>query len=655
MTAWIPEWRITVGSTVYTTVQQVNLTTGRNDINRQCQAGYARMEIVNTTGVDFDIDVTDILTLELKDSTGTYTPVFGGTVSDFSISVKTPSTTGYITMGTVLAVGALAKLPKAIYTSAVSEALDGAQISVILQDLLINNWNEVAPALTWATYDPTTTWANAENVGLGEIDAGLYSVIALAAEDRNTETTVYQIANSAIGQIYEDKQGRISYADADHRENYLNTNGYTQLDSAYAYPSSIKTILQIGKIRNSEIVNYGTNYNSQVSDSDDVSIANYGRYQIQYESNIKHTADAAAILNRDLILRSTPQTQLDSITFRLDDPNMSSTMRDNLINAFFGEPIQITNLPANMFGGSFNGFLEGYTIKASPSYVDVTLNVSPAAFSLPVVYGNYTLAQTIVDDGVTTYTVPSGVNQIAVFAVAYGGAGSTGGNGSSGSSGIGGSGGGGGGAVGFWNYDVVPAQTYSVNLDISTRRVSFGSLISVSGGANGSTGGGSAASGGLYSKDAGVVYYAAASGTPSGAGGAAVTGTANGNTGQDGFGAGTTLTVPANIGLPTNIKSGAGGGGGGSGAKGNAGSFLFGGSGGAGAAASGGNSGAGGQGGNAEQDASTLGGITGENVLYLTGNGGGGGGGGGFQTSFGSGNGAAGGYGSIAVVYIYTR
>jgi hypothetical protein len=346
---------------------------------------------------------------------------------------------------------------------------------------------------------------------------------------------------------------------------------------------------------------------------------------------------------------------LETISFRLDNPNMSDSVRNSLIGAFFGQPVSITNLPSNLLGGEFNGFIENIVMKATPTHVDVSLFVSPAAFSLPAVYGDYTLAQTIVDDGVTTYTVPSGVNQIAVFAVAYGGAGSTGGNGSSGSSGIGGSGGGGGGAVGFWNYDVVPAQTYSVNLDISTRRVSFGSLISVSGGANGSTGGGSAASGGLYSRDASVVYYASATGTPSGAGGAAVTAVGNGNTGQNGFGAGATLTVPANIGLPTNIKSGAGGGGGGSGAKGNNVSFLFGGSGGEGVAPSGGNSGAGGSGGNAEQDSGTLGGSTGENVLYLTGNGGGGGGGGAFQSSYGSGSGGAGGYGSIAVVYIYTR
>jgi len=213
---WLPEWRITVGTTVYTNVTAVNLTVGRIDIDRQCQAGYARMDIINSTNALFDIDVTDLLTLELKDSSGTYVPVFGGTVSDFTTSVRSPEESGYVTLGTILAVGALAKLPKAIYTDSVAHGLDGEQIQIILENLLVNQWQEVAPALTWATYDPTTTWANAENVAVGEIDTGLYQMDNLSAADRNTQTLVQQIADSALGNLYEDKQGRIGYADADH-------------------------------------------------------------------------------------------------------------------------------------------------------------------------------------------------------------------------------------------------------------------------------------------------------------------------------------------------------------------------------------------------------------------------------------------------------
>jgi hypothetical protein len=379
---WLPEWRITVGTNVYTNVTGVNVTTGRIDIDRQCQAGYARMDIINSTNALFDIDVTDSLTLELKDSGGTYVPVFGGTVSDFSTSVRSPEESGYVTLGTILAVGALAKLPKAIYTNSVAHGLDGEQIEIILQELLVNEWIEVAPALQWVNYDPTTTWANAENVGLGEIDAGLYEMDNLSAADRNTQTLVQQIADSALGTLYEDKQGRIAYADADHRSNYLAANGSTQLDGNYASPASVKSILQIGKIRNSEIVRYGNDYGSTYSATDDASITAYGRYQRTFDSNIRFLADIEDIIERDLALRSVPRTQLDQITFRLDNPLMPNALRDDLINLFFGEPVVITNLPFNMFEGYFSGFVEGISMRATPTFVDATIYVSPTDFSL---------------------------------------------------------------------------------------------------------------------------------------------------------------------------------------------------------------------------------------------------------------------------------
>jgi hypothetical protein len=408
---WLPEWRITVGTNVYTNVTGVSVTTGRIDIDRQCQAGYARMDIINSTNALFDIDVTDSLTLELKDSGGTYVPVFGGTVSDFTTSVRSPEEVGYVTIGTILAVGALAKLPKAIYTAAVDHALDGEQISIILSDLLVNQWQEVAPALQWVNYDPTTTWAFAENVGLGEIDAGLYEMDNLSAAERNTQTLVQQIADSALGNLYEDKQGRIAYADADHRSNYLAANGSTQLDGNYASPASVKSILQIGKIRNSEIVRYGNDYGSTYSATDDVSIATYGRYQRTFDSNIRHTADIEDIIDRDLALRSVPRTQLDQITFRLDNPLMPNALRNDLINLFFGEPVLITNLPFNMFEGYFSGFVEGISIRANASFVDATIYVSPVDFSL--------IAPTWATV-IPTNTAWSGVNAILQWSKAIG-------------------------------------------------------------------------------------------------------------------------------------------------------------------------------------------------------------------------------------------
>lgn len=380
---WIPEWRITIGTTVYDTVLNVSMATGRDDIDLQCNAGYVRLEIVNTNNSTFDIDVTDVLTLELKNSSGVYKYVFGGEVSDFGINVRSPEETGFITVGNILAVGSLAKLTKALFPDALAKTYDGTQIYDVLNELLINSWYEVAPALQWADYNPTITWADAENVGLGEIDQpGLYEMISRAADPYSSYNICAQIAQSALGQLYEDKAGRVCYADADHRTAYLSANGYTTISANYATPSSIRSILQIGKMRNSLVYKYGNNYANTASAIDSTSVATYGRFQRDVTSNLHNLSDVNDVMDRELGLRAIPRQQLQSLTFRLDSAALPDAERDKLIDVFFGQPVVINDLPINMFNGSFNGFIEGFAIRATPAFVDMTLTLSPTDFSL---------------------------------------------------------------------------------------------------------------------------------------------------------------------------------------------------------------------------------------------------------------------------------
>jgi hypothetical protein len=379
---WLPEWRVTVGDDVYTTVTSVSYATGRLDIDRQPTAGYCQIQIVNADNAPFTINVTEPVTLELKNSAGTYVTVFGGEVSDFSIGVRSPEETGFITTGTILGIGSLAKLTRAVYNTALAEALDGAQIAAILNAALTLSWAEVNPVTTWATYPPTVTWAEAETY-VGEVDSGFYTMISQAAsKTEKSSSLVDQIATSALGQMYEDRDGNVCYADADHRSNYLAANGSKELDGSYATPTSIKSTTQISRIRNSLIYRYSTGYASTYSASDSASQASYGLYEKSTDSNIKNLADITAIATRELGLRSLPRTQFEAVTFRLDNPDMPDAMRNELIAVFFGEPVVVTNLPNNMFDGYFSGFVENITMRATPTYVDLTLYISPTDFSL---------------------------------------------------------------------------------------------------------------------------------------------------------------------------------------------------------------------------------------------------------------------------------
>jgi hypothetical protein len=379
---WLPEWRVTVGDDVYTTVTSVSYASGRLDIDRQPTAGYCQVTIVNTDNSPFTINVTEPILLELKNSSGTYVTVFGGEVSDFNIGVRSPEEVGFITTGTILGIGSLARLTKAIYNTALAEGLDGAQIAAILGGALNLTWAEVTPTVTWDTYPPTVTWADAESY-IGTIDSGFYTMIALAANaSAKSQTLADQIANSALGQIYEEKDGDVSYDDADHRSNYLAANGFTNLDGSYATPSSITSTTQIARIRNSLIYRYATGYASTYSTSDTDSIASYGLFERSVDSNIKNLADITDIASRELRLRKTPRASLGAITFRLDNPDMPSAMLDSLIGVFFGQPVLISNLPSNLLDGQFDGFVENVALRATPSFTEITLYVSATDFSL---------------------------------------------------------------------------------------------------------------------------------------------------------------------------------------------------------------------------------------------------------------------------------
>jgi hypothetical protein len=398
---WLPEWRITVGDDVYTTVTSVSFASGRLDIDRQATAGYCQVQIINTTGANFTINVTESITLEVKNTSGTYVTVFGGEVSDFSIGVRSPDEAGYVTTGTILGIGSLAKLTKAVYNTALAEALDGAQIAAILGAALNYNWDEVTPTVTWATYPPTTTWNNAESY-IGTIDSGFYTMIALAASaSAKSQTLADQIATSALGQLSEGKDGNVNYDDADHRSNYLSTYGYTALDAAYASPSSISSQTQVARIRNSLIYRYATGYGSTYSTSNSDSIASYGLFEKSSDSNIKNLVDITDIATRELRLRSTATASLGAITFRLDNPDMPSAMLDSLIGVFFGMPVLLSNLPSNLLGGTFEGFVENIALRATPTYVDITLYITATEFSLSTTTWETAIPSNTIWTGVT--------------------------------------------------------------------------------------------------------------------------------------------------------------------------------------------------------------------------------------------------------------
>ena len=385
MTIFNPIWKVIIDGTEYQSAVLANLTitSGRTNIYEQAQAGYINIELVNLDQSNVSVEINSSITVELQNSTAAYVPIFGGSVVEVGISVAELGSVGYTQRVKIIALGALARLPKALTDGVLSQDFDGDQIFTILSDLLLNNWSEVPGAVQWNTFDPTTQWQDAENVGLGEIDRpGNYELAQRASNRTDVYSLVSALASSGLGYIYENAQGQISYADSTHRSSYLAANGYVNLTANQAQGSGLNIQARAGDVRNTITLKYGTNSTSEVSAENLDSVALYSRLAQIFTTTVKHAVDAQDQADFYLSLRAFPEFNFNAITYQLTNPEIDDADRDALIGVFMGMPVSITDLPLNMSSGTYLGFVEGFTFAAAYNEVSISLNLSPLAYSL---------------------------------------------------------------------------------------------------------------------------------------------------------------------------------------------------------------------------------------------------------------------------------
>jgi hypothetical protein len=382
MTQWIPVWSVLIDGVEYRNITLANLTieSGRRDIYQQAVAGYCNLSILNIDDQPVTVEINSGITVFVQNSAATPVAIFGGSVSDILTTVERSGTGGLVQTTTITALGALSRLPKVLTTGVLSKDFEGDQIYDVLDGILYGAWNEVPAALTWAAYEATTTWANAENSGVGEIDRpGNYELTARTSSITDAYSLVAALATSGLGYIFEDGQGRIGYSDSTHRGTYLATNGYVDLSALDAYSSGLQTSIRSGDVRNEVTITYKNG--NQHTASDATSIATYGSLAQNILTTLEKGVDATNQANFYLALRAYPRANFESIRYPLGSPNVSDSDRDSLIGVFMGMPVNITDLPANM-GLAFQGFVEGWRFSAGYNSLAIDLYVTPIAYSL---------------------------------------------------------------------------------------------------------------------------------------------------------------------------------------------------------------------------------------------------------------------------------
>ena len=392
MTQWSPVWKVTIDGTEYTSAVLANLVirSGRTNIYEQPNAGYCSIQLIDVNQTAVPVEINSTISIQVKDTAGTFVSIFGGNVVDIGLEVRDVGSTMFTQTYSITALGALARLPKALTDGVLSKEFDGDQIYDILSDVLFNTWAQVAPSVTWAGYTPAgTTWATAENNGLGEIDRpGNYELAARTSSRTDVYSLVSALATSGLGYLYESPTGAIGYADSTHRTQYLSANGYVDLDANHARAAGLRIQTRVGDVRNSLTIKYGATSSSEHSATDANSIALYGTLAQIITTTLHNGADAIAQANFYLSLRAQPQPIFSEISFDLTNPEIDNSDRDALLNVFMGEAISLNNLPLNMNSGTFQGFVEGWSFQAAYNRLSVTLLLSPLAYSLQAMRWN---------------------------------------------------------------------------------------------------------------------------------------------------------------------------------------------------------------------------------------------------------------------------
>jgi hypothetical protein len=385
MTQWNPIWKVEIDGVEYTDAILANLTirSGRTNIYEQAQAGYVNIQLLDLAQTIIPVNINSTIGVSVKDTAGVFVAIFGGNVVDIALEVREVGSTAFTQTYSITALGALARLPKTLTNGVLSKDFDGNQIETILGQVLFGSWAEVAGAVTWATYDPTITWANAENNGYGEIDTpGNYELAARSSATTDVYSLVSALATSGLGYIYENGLGQIGYADSTHRTTYLATNGYVDLDANQARGSGLRIETRAGDVRNYLTIKYGATSSAEKTAFDTTSIGQYGTLAQIITTTLHNAADAESQADFYLSLRKQPQPIFSEITFDLTNPELDNSDRDNLIGIFMGEAVALNNLPLNMSSGAFQGFVEGWSFQASYNQLSVTLLLSPLAYSL---------------------------------------------------------------------------------------------------------------------------------------------------------------------------------------------------------------------------------------------------------------------------------
>jgi dihydroneopterin aldolase len=385
---WSPNATVKINGTAVTnyTLEGVQISMGRDDVQQQSSAGFATIDFLNLPYTD--VEIFDTIQVTLDNFTGVDTTIFTGLVTDVSVSVLDAGTTNtFITQ--ISASGGLSELAaKEANLVGYAEQKDGDRIVSVVTDTFGLKWNELPATQIWTDYT-TETWNSLLGVDISAIDTpGTYDLFSSLAtpEPLNALNYVQIVADSGSGYIYETTSGGIGYQDQDARADYVSANGFVDISKNFILADGISVTTSRNDIINDVIVVYGAAEDAVQTEELD-SISQYGRVTQTVQTFLKNQTDAETLADRLVLLNAYPQPVIQGIQIQIDAPTMTSSLLNSLVGVFFGMPVSVTDFPALLYPNQFFGYVEGWEWSIDRFTARLTLNVSDFTFSaVPVAW-----------------------------------------------------------------------------------------------------------------------------------------------------------------------------------------------------------------------------------------------------------------------------
>lgn len=385
--AWTPDAVVKINGTAVTnyTIEGVTISMGRETIDQQTQAGYARISFKDFPQTSVAINNTVIV--QIKNYAGTLVTIYTGYVTDIQATVLDAGGTNITYVTDIICTGQLSRLAiKEVNANGYSEEKDGTRMLNVVTEAFGTKWSQLPATQKWSDYT-TEKWSDLINVTTTYIDTpGTYTLYAETANLQNGYDYASIVADSGLGQLYERTDGLIGYSDLDARATYVKANGFLEISKNNILSDGIAVLTSRNNIINDAIVTYG-NPSATVETVDGTSIATYGKIAQNTTTFLKNTVDAGTYGARQVLLQAYPNPVVSNIGIQIDAPTMSSTLLNGLVNTFFGMPISITDMPSLLYPTDFFGYVEGWNWTINRFTARIDLNVSDFAYSaVPVAW-----------------------------------------------------------------------------------------------------------------------------------------------------------------------------------------------------------------------------------------------------------------------------